>query len=320
MKKILFLFLIALISNACAFQSKSESAAANSDISAGGKAFSENLTDNSAKSAETPVNDEIRKVDFKNFTYQPACLGVDDKAENVTVKNGEFSEEKKIDEFTEHYYFNVFSVVYGDVNGDGSEDAVVLTVCNTGGTGNFTEGFVYEMKNGKPTLLTVIPGGDRAYGGLREARVEDGVLIIESNDPGETGGACCPEYIVTTKYKVKGDKLEQIGAETKREIYPAKRVAFAKGASKTNFTIILTEEDDIKRFAVGARAGQTLTVTAVPADKSKKIEITLFKGEAETNETDNKLTARLKENGDYTIQIRGFTENKMNVSVTVEIR
>lgn len=316
--KIIILFVVFVISfNACGFINSS---AVKSNSVSGENTETAPIDPEAAdRSAETPLNNEIRKVDFKNFTYQPYCAGPDEPTK-VTVKNGEFSEEKKVDDFTERFYFEVFSIIYGDVNGDRSEDAVILTVCNTGGTGNFSEGFIYEMKNGQPALVARIPGGDRAYGGLREARIENGLLVVESNDVGEMGGACCPEYIVTTKYRLRGDKLEQSGAESKREIYPAKRVEFSKGASKSTFTINLNENEDLKRFVVGARRGQTLTVTAVPGDRSKTIEVSLFKGEADANETDHRLTARLKENGDYVIQIRGFTEQEMSVSVTIEIK
>ena len=37
---------------------------------------------------------DIRKVDFNNFTFEPSCAGEETK--KVTVKNGEFSEEKKV--------------------------------------------------------------------------------------------------------------------------------------------------------------------------------------------------------------------------------
>lgn len=317
MKKFLLLAAFAVCFNACTFI---KTAAVNSNSASGeNKEIAGINSGGSEEIAEKITNDEIRKVDFKNFTYEPYCAGPDEPVK-VSVKNGEFSEEKKVEDYTERFYFEIFSVAYGDLNADGSEDAVVLSVCNTGGTGNFTEGFIYEMKNGKPALLTRIPGGDRAYGGLREARIEKGLLVIESNDVGEMGGACCPEYIVTTKYKVKGNKLEQSGAESRRDIYPAKRVEFAKGTSRATLTVNLNENDDIKRFVVGARAGQTLTVTAAPGDKTKTIEVTLMKGDADSNETDNKLTAKLKNSGDYVIQIRGFTEKEMSVSVTIEIR
>lgn len=152
---------------------------------------------------------DIRSVDFKNFTYSALCIG--EAAEEITVKNGEFAYEKKEDGYIDRFYFKVFGIEYGDLTGDQQDESVVLSVCNTGGTGNFTEGFVFSMRDGKPILIARIPGGDRAYGGLRTAKVVRGLLIVESNDVGELGGACCPEFVVTTRYRVSNGKLMKTG-------------------------------------------------------------------------------------------------------------
>src|SRR5215208_4793942 len=137
----------------------------------------------------------IRKVDFKNFTYSAHCAG--DSASKITVKAGEFSEEKQQEGYVDRFYFNVYDAEYGDLNGDKSEEAVIISNCNTGGTGNFSEGFIYSMKAAKPSLIARIPGGDRGYGGLRSAKVENGLLVVDSNDAGTDGAACCPQYVVT---------------------------------------------------------------------------------------------------------------------------
>ena len=85
---------------------------------------------NSAPSA----SDEIKKVDFKNFTYQASCAS--ETPEKVTVKKGEYSRDKGDDKL----FFNVMDITYGDVDGDKSTDAIILTVCNTGETGQISEG------------------------------------------------------------------------------------------------------------------------------------------------------------------------------------
>ncbi|HTH50499.1 MAG TPA: hypothetical protein VL501_01115, partial [Pyrinomonadaceae bacterium] len=110
-----------------------------------------------AASSAVFAQGDIHKVDFKNYTYEPSCAGED--TTKVRVKNGEYSKETPQDGYTDRFYFNVMGVEYGDVTGDGNDDAVVLTVCNTGGTGNFTEGFVYSMKSGRPSLVIRVPGG-----------------------------------------------------------------------------------------------------------------------------------------------------------------
>lgn len=256
----------------------------------------------------------IRKVNFQNFTYHPYCAGED--TEKITVKNGEFSKETKYDEFIEHFYFNIFSVTYGDLNGDKKDEAVILSVCNTGGTGNFSEGFIYTMKAGKPTLLARIPGGDRAIGGLVSAKVENGLLTVVQNDPDRNQASCCSEFELTTKLRLNGKKLDVVGKPISYEIYPAQRVSFPKGASKTTIKIDL---DDIKRFKIGARAGQTLVVTFT-SDISPNVFVTLPKGDADVTEINNGISAKLNQNGDYVIQVQNTYKFAWEVTLTIEIR
>jgi hypothetical protein len=264
-----------------------------------------------AASGKVNVDQSIRKVDFKNFTYEPDCAYDDNK--KITVKNGEYSYEKPADGYTDHFYFNVSEVSYGDLNRDNSEEAIVLTVCNTGGTGNFSQGFIYTLKDGKPSLFANIPGGDRAEGGLRTARVEDGQLVVESNDPGETGGACCPEFILTTRYDASTGKLTQTGKIDRRPVYPTERVKFEKGATSTHFTVHLPVEEG-KRYVLGARAGQTIEAST----NSEQSEIRLLDNDNATQSI-NMFTAHLTKTGDYTIEVSNVSPKPLDVTVTIKI-
>lgn len=255
---------------------------------------------------------DITKVDFKNFTYQPYCAGEDTR--KVTVKNGEFSEEKEADGYTDRFYFNIFDVAYGDIGGDKVVEAIVLSACNTGGTGNFTEGFVYRMKGGKPVLVTRIEGGDRADGGLRSAVVENGLLVVDRNDAGPNGGACCPEFAIKTTYKLTGAKLIQTGQPVRRELYPSEPLKFAKGASSTTVKVTVGSEDR-KRFTLGARAGQVMTVKV----NNEKISVRLLE-DALVTEGVNGFTARLQKNGSYTVELSNYEEGAIEVTLTVGIK
>ncbi len=254
---------------------------------------------------------DIRKVDLKNFTYEPACTG--EKPEKVTVKDGEISREKQEAGYVDRFFFKVFNITYGDVTGDGIDDAVVLSTCNTGGTGNFTEGWVISMRGGRPGVTAHIPGGDRAEGGLRDAQIEGGQLIIRSNDPGEGGGACCPQVVVTTRYKVINGKLSQVGKEERRDLFPRQLVAFARGASSASIELTIPAEEG-KRLVVGARAGQTLTVTI----NTDKISTGLLE-EADITETTGGFVAKLPKGGDYTIQLTNYEEAPVKGTVTIRI-
>jgi hypothetical protein len=257
---------------------------------------------------------DIRQVDFKNFTY-PAGFCAGEDREEITVRGGEFSEEKEVDGYTERLYFEVFSVTYGDLNGDRRDEAIILTVCNTGGTGNFSEGLIYTLKNGKPALLTGFEGGDRAYGGLRSARVERGLLTVERNDVGELGGACCPEFVVTTNYKLNGNELIEEGKSLRRELYPATRVSFAKGKTYADVNVNIGA-GELKRFTLGARTGQTMIVSGDSAD----ISVTLSKGEANVTENERGFVAKLNETGDFVIQIQNFSDKATKAIVRIQIR
>ena len=135
---------------------------------------------------------------------------------------------------------------------------------------------------------------------MREARVEKGLLVIESSDVGELGGACCPEYIVTSKYRFTGKNLTEIGKATRRKIYPETRVSFDRGKFSKTISVSMNKDENIKRFIVGASSGQTLSITKTSADA----KVSLWRGNAKVATEGERLYAGLRENGDYTFEVR----------------
>lgn len=258
---------------------------------------------------------DIRKIDFQNFTYDADYCG-GEGTKKITVKAGKFHKETQMDDYVDRRYYEIFGVSYGDIDGDNKEEAVILSMCNTGGTGNFTEAYIYKMESGAPIRIGLLSGGDRAFGGQRKAWIDKGLLIVESNDAGKFGGACCPEYIVTSKYRYSGKKLKQVGKSTSREIYPAKRIAFDRGKFSKTFTVKMTADMQIKRFVVGAGKGQTLTVTKTSSDA----RVSLKSGEAKVLEDGKGLVAKLSETGDYIFEITNFSDKDIEFKVTVTIK
>ena len=167
----------------------------------------------------------IRQVDFNNFTYEPTCTGneSDEPYGKITVKNGKIDNIKTIDGVDEPIndnlpnYFEISDIIYGDLNSDGGQEAVITSFCNTGGTGQFSEGYIYTLKDGKPVLMTRIGGGDRGFGGLVKIKIVKGLLVVEQNDP-QDGANCCAVFTLTTKYKLNDRKLVQVDKTLRRKI------------------------------------------------------------------------------------------------------
>jgi hypothetical protein len=152
----------------------------------------------------------IRSVDFQNFTYHPYCLG--EEKLTFPVKDGKYEVKRGDDQF----YFVAVAPEYGDVNGDGQEEAIIQTGCNTGGSGTFSEGFIYTMRRGQVVLLTNLAGGDRADGGFHRLSIQGGLVVVESYDHKTTSGACCPDFIDTQKFRWNGRRLVRVGRKTRR--------------------------------------------------------------------------------------------------------
>jgi hypothetical protein len=262
--------------------------------------------------ASAPAAD-IHKTDFRSFTYRPACADFESSEANVpvTVKAGRF--EGKAGTDLEGTYFEVQEVLYGDLNGDGRDEAVVRTLCNTGGTGQFDEGFVYGMKDGKPALLGRIQGGDRASGGVRCVRFEAGALKVErvGNDSGAARGI---DFVDTETWKLQAGGLAESGQAVHRRLAtdkPAKPIRFAKGKSSGTVTGKTTGIDE---YSIGAREGQTMTMHLTSPDRNAAFEVMLDDYTVTCRSTD--WTGELPGSGEYRVYV---LSTKGTASYTLEV-
>jgi hypothetical protein len=247
---------------------------------------------------------DIRQVDFKNFTYSPACV---EENQTIRAKNGEYSRGNPNDPSGDTVYFQVVEVVYGDLTGDGSEEAVVSTLCNTGGTGQFTDGIIFTLRGGKPVEITTLGMGDRAYDGIESVRIENGLLKVGRYGT-ISGGACCPEYVDTHTFRLAGDKLVETGKPVRKKVeqdapaVEAKRIRFARGRTSAVLTGTTDSSDE---YLLGARAGQTMLVHITSKGNNATVEVTDSDGNAvEGNAKPNDWSGALPKNGDYRIIVR----------------
>ncbi len=161
----------------------------------------------------TPKSDTqiIGNIDFRNLTYDlaPWC-GKGFGKNQVRIKDGIYGSRTD-------WWFGIeerpgkAAVIYGDLTGDGRDEAVVMTSC--GGMHATEEPYVFTMKDGKASVMARLESGDRAFGGYQRIEVKDGLLITERTQ-GEA--ACCPDVIERKTYKWSGTAFREVGAAKRR--------------------------------------------------------------------------------------------------------
>ncbi|MEK6406494.1 MAG: hypothetical protein AABN34_05980 [Acidobacteriota bacterium] len=259
------------------------------------------------------AGNDIHRVDFRNFTYRPSCLEGDTpgKSEAVKVTNGSFSRSDPDNALN----FEIRRIDYGDLTRDGRDEAVVLTTCNTGGTGQFSEGFVYGMQNGKPALLARLGGGDRANGTIRCVRVESELVKVERLGT-LTGRAIGVDFIETTAYRLSGHRLAKTGRAARRDFRSsatAKAVHFERGKDSA---ILTGTAKTIVEYAVRAAAEQRMTIRITSKQNNAAFEIIIDDYTMACRSTE--WSGKLESNGEYRIVVipaKGIADYKLEVTI-----
>jgi hypothetical protein len=85
-------------------------------------------------------------------------------------------------------------VLYGDINADGFEDALVFLSTQNGGTGHFVEmAAVVDSENAGPRNISTVSLGDRII--VEAGTVRDGVITLDLRVHGPDDGLCCPSQV-----------------------------------------------------------------------------------------------------------------------------
>ena len=153
----------------------------------------------------------IRKVDFKNFTYNYPQF----EDTIFTLQNGEKEKTEEEDGAI------LEKIEYGDITNDSKEEAMISILPETGGNCQCEMVFIYTLENEKPKLLWSFDTWDRAQGGFIRIDEEKGLLVVETfgenkfeNDKWifsfpkkNAGGYCCPTAFTRIRFKWNGEKF-----------------------------------------------------------------------------------------------------------------
>jgi len=186
---------------------------------------SELLADKDKQSASP-----LGTFDFKNFTYPLPRGWQHPDGDEIVLVNGKLEpkfedigddmspEQKATQKAERRIGMSYVTTKYLDVDGDGEDEAAVILKIETGGTAIPQLVYIFEWKDGKPELQWNFRTGDRADGGLKDIRAENGELVIElygqdrfllgQTETGKITGdeeqLCCPIFFTRSFYKWNG--------------------------------------------------------------------------------------------------------------------
>ena len=188
------------------------------------------LLDDRGKTSHSP----LVLIDFKNFTYPLPRGWHHPDGNEITLINGKLQpkirdineemspEEKAAARAERRIGMSYVTTRFLDVDGDGLDEAAVILKVETGGTAIPQLVYIYTWKDDMLELIWPFRTGDRADGGLKDLRVENGELIVElygqdrfilgqtetSKITGDEEQLCCPTHFTRTFYKWNGKNFQ----------------------------------------------------------------------------------------------------------------
>jgi len=178
-------------------------------IEVGQKLWLPTTAESGAMDSMAPAMDGSRLTDdqLKNATYS----GIYD--DPVTLTNGLYEGEPFVEGGASRpsVQFIDDSAVYGDLNGDGVEDAAVLLVESSGGSGVFTYLGAQLNQAGQPVDGGTVWVGDRTQ--IKSMAIENGQAVLEVVTQGPNDPQCCPTAKVRKTYALQDGKLAEAGSE-----------------------------------------------------------------------------------------------------------
>jgi len=152
--------------------------------------------DSSQGRIEKILNSEINRGDAAHIRLHEGSF-----QRGNSVFDGNFIEAKIVS-----------NVAFGDLEGDGRDEAVAVLGTSGGGSGYFPELHVFsegEPPDGKFVDTAYISLGDRVV--VQSMRIESREIVVNLTVHGPTDAVCCPTLKTVQRYKFDGEQLRQTG-------------------------------------------------------------------------------------------------------------
>ena len=139
--------------------------------------------------------------DLKNGKYQSEFAA----SGTVELHDGIYKEKIVPGSSTELMVTLSDKMAFGDLNGDGKEDAAVILVTDPGGSGTFLYLAAVINQNGSPNNVASQLLGDRVK--VKSLSIRSGEITVEVIKHGPGDPLCCPTLETTQDYRLQGNKL-----------------------------------------------------------------------------------------------------------------
>jgi hypothetical protein len=133
----------------------------------------------------------------------------------IKLNDGVYKEKSLPDSATELVITMSHKMAFGDLNGDGVEDAAVVLISDPGGSGTFYDLVAVVNSKGKPTYAASVFLGDRVK--VKDVRIRSGNIVVKMVIHQRTDPKCCPSLKVEQEYLLQGDALVEQTPETKSQ-------------------------------------------------------------------------------------------------------
>jgi uncharacterized membrane protein/heat shock protein HslJ len=152
---------------------------------------------------------------------------------SVKLSNGTYRGKLVPDSASELIVMLSDHVAFGDLNGDGAEDAVVVLISDPGGSGRFRHLGVVINEKGSPQHVASQLLGDRVK--VNSLSVRSGEVAVQMMTHGPKDPMCCPTLKVTWNYVLQEGKLVTAGV---RELMRRKWVLRSFGARNSKDPLV----------------------------------------------------------------------------------
>src|SRR5665213_1103190 len=209
----------------------------------------------------TAAQPGIRSFDFKNFEY-PWLRGTGAQSSwnwlgaiprsRVRLHNGSFTFDPTDPPRSD--YLQLGSVTFGDLDGDRQDEAAVNLYYGTGGTASWHYLYIFKAVNGTVVPIGILKSGSRAYGGLADVKIRQGLLILDFADGDRQEGDCCSRGIIRVNYRLQGGRFIETGARQKDSIrfayYPSEKrgpQTVQSRVDQQNVNLLYTDANGIEK-------------------------------------------------------------------------